>query len=149
MAQQNRELVRLINEEIHNQGRIHEAIQQWFAPEFVNHSAPPGLPPTREGNEVFSTMFRGAFPDYRVTIHDVIVEGDKVVTRKTFTGTHRGDWMGIPASGRRVSFGAIDIVRIDGGKVVEHWAQFDMLTLAQQIGALPAAAPDGSATSHA
>ena len=149
MSEQNRELVRQINEEFHNQGRIHEAIERWFAPGFVNHSAPPGLPPTREGNEVFSTMFRRAFPDYQVTIHDVIVEGDKVVTRKTFSGTHQGDWMGVPASGREVSFGAIDIVRMDGDQVVEHWAQFDMLTLAQQIGALPSAPPAGNSASHA
>ena len=83
--------------------------------------------------------FRQAFPDYQITIHDVIVEGDKVVTRKTFYGTHQGDWMGVPASGRKIAFGGIDIVRFAGDKVVEHWGQFDMLTLAQQIGAIPPA----------
>ena len=149
MSEQVRELVRRLNEEFHNQGRIHEVIEERFAPEFVNHSAPPGLPPTREGNEMFSMAFRRAFPDYQVTIHDVIVEGDKVVTRKTFTGTHQGDWMGVPASGRKISFGAIDIVRVAGDLVLEHWAQFDMLTLAQQIGALPSAPPAGNAASHA
>ena len=148
MSEQNRELVRRLNEEYHNQNRIHEVIEQQFAPEFINHSAPPGLPPTREGNEMFSMAFRQAFPDYRVTIHDVIVEGDKVVTRKTFTGTHRGEWMGVPASGREVSFGAIDIVRIADGKLVEHWAEFDILTLLQQIGALPAATPTGDEAGH-
>jgi steroid delta-isomerase-like uncharacterized protein len=148
MSEQNRQLVRQLNEEYHNQGRVHEVIQARFAPEFVNHSAPPGLPPTRDGNETFSMAFRQAFPDYRITIHDVIVEGDKVVTRKTFTGTHRGDWMGVPASGRAVSFGAIDIVRIADGKVVEHWAEFDMLTLLQQIGALPTARPSGDEAGH-
>jgi predicted ester cyclase len=149
MSEQNRELVRQVNEELHNQGRIHDVIEQRFAPEFVNHAAPPGLPPTREGNEMFSLAFRQAFPDYQVTIHDVIVEGDKVATRKTFSGTHQGDWMGVPASGRNVSFGAIDIVRIAGGKVVEHWAQFDMLTLMQQIGVLAPATPTENEASHA
>ena len=147
--EQNRELVRWLNEEFHNQGRIHQVIQECFAPDFVNHSAPPGLPPTREGNEMFSTAFRQAFPDYQVTIHDVIVEGDKVVTRKTFSGTHRAEWMGVPATGRQISFGGIDIVRIAGGKVVEHWAEFDMLTLLQQIGAMPAPAPAAAASRHA
>ena len=94
-------------------------------------------------------MFRGAFPDSYFTVEDMLAEGDKVVTRKTFSGTHQGDWMGVPASGRKVSFGAIDIVRMDGDQVVEHWAQFDMLTLAQQIGALPSAPPAGNAASHA
>ena len=149
MSEQNRKLVRQLNEEYHNQGRIHEVIEQRFAPDFVNHAAPPGLPPTREGNEMFSTAFRHAFPDYQVTIHDVIVEGDKVVTRKTFSGTHQGDWMGIPASGRKVSFDGIDIVRIVDDKVVEHWAQFDMLTLMQQIGGVASAAPSENEASHA
>jgi steroid delta-isomerase-like uncharacterized protein len=148
MSEQNRELVRRLNEEFHNQGRIHEVIAERFAPDFVNHSAPPGLPPTREGNELFSTAFRQAFPDYQVTIHEVIVEGDKVVTRKTFTGTHRGEWMGVPASGRQISFGGIDIVRIAGGKVVEHWAEFNMLRLLQQIGEPPAPMPTGDDADH-
>jgi steroid delta-isomerase-like uncharacterized protein len=143
VSEQNRQLVRRLNQEYHNQGRVHEVIKERFAPEFINHSAPPGLPPTRDGNEMFSTAFRQAFPDYQVTIHDVIVEGDKVVTRKTFTGTHRGDWMGVPASGHKVSFGGIDIVRITDGKVVEHWGEFDMLTLLQQIGTQPAPTPTG------
>jgi steroid delta-isomerase-like uncharacterized protein len=146
--EQNRELVRRLNDEFHNQDRIHEVIQECFAPDFVNHSAPPGLPPTREGNELFSTAFRQAFPDYQVTIHDVIVEGDKVVTRKTFSGTHRAEWMGVPATGRQISFGGIDIVRIADGKVVEHWGEFNMLTLLQQIGAPPAATPTGDEAGH-
>ena len=146
---QNRELVRRLNQEFHNQGRIHEVIQACFAPDFVNHSAPPGLPPTREGNELFSMAFRQAFPDYQVTIHDVIVEGDKVVTRKTFAGTQRAEWMGVPASGRQISFGGIDIVRIAGGRVVEHWGEFDMLTLVQQIGAPPAPVPTGDEAGRA
>jgi steroid delta-isomerase-like uncharacterized protein len=146
--EQNRELVRRLNDEFHNQDRIHEVIAERFAPDFVNHSAPPGLPPTREGNEMFSTAFRQAFPDYQVTIHDVIVEGDKVVTRKTFSGTHRAEWMGVPATGRQISFGGIDIVRIAGGKVVEHWGEFNMLTLLQQIGAPPAPMPTGDEAGH-
>ena len=149
MSEQNRELVHRLNEEFHNQGRIQEVTERHFAPDFVNHSAPPGLPPTREGNAAFSTAFRQAFPDYHVTIHDVIAEDDKVVTRKTFAGTHQGEWMGIPASGQKISFGGIDIVRIADGKVVEHWGEFDMLTLFQQIGAMPAATPTAEATDHA
>ncbi len=149
MSEQNRKLVRQLNEELHNGGRIQEVIEQHFAPEFVNHSAPPGLPPTREGNAAFSMAFREAFPDYQVTIHDIIAEDDKVVTRKTFTGTHQGQFMGIPASGRKITFGAIDIVRIADGKVVEHWGEFDMLTLLQQIGAMPASTPTGNETGHA
>lgn len=140
MSRANKELVRRLNDELHNQGRIQEVIQEWFAPDFLNHSAPPGLPPTREGLAIFSTEFRRVFPDYQVEIHDVIAEDDKVVTRKTFRGTHQAEWMGIPASGKGVSFGGIDIVRIADGKVVEHWAEFDMLTLLQQIGA-PSAVP--------
>jgi predicted ester cyclase len=97
---------------------------------------------------MFSMAFRRAFPDYQVTIHDVIFEGDKVVTRKTFSGTHRGDWMGIPASGRKITFGAIDIVRVAGDRVVEHWGEFDMLTLLQQIGGLSPATQTGNEAGH-
>ena len=146
--EQHRELVRRLNDEFHNQGRIHQVIEERFAPDFVNHSAPPGLPPTREGNELFSMAFRQAFPDYQVAIHDVIVEGDKVVTRKTFSGTHRAEWMGVPASGRQISFGGIDIVRIVGGKVVEHWGEFDMLTLVQQIGGSAPGTPTENEATH-
>jgi len=85
-------------------------------------------------------MLHGAFPDLRVEIHDQVAEGDKVVTRKTFHGTHRGDFMGIPPSGAGVAFDVIDIVRVRNGKMTEHWNVVDALALMTQLGAIPAPA---------
>jgi predicted ester cyclase len=82
-------------------------------------------------------MFRGAFPDSYFTVEDMVAEGDKVVTRKTFHGTHEGEFMGIPPSGQAVRMGLIDIVRISEGRVVEHWSMGDTLGLMRQLGVIP------------
>ena len=82
-------------------------------------------------------MFRGAFPDSYFIVEDMVAEGEKVATRKTFHGTHEGEFMGIPPSGRAVSMGLIDIVRISDGWVVEHWSMGDTLGLMQQLGVIP------------
>ena len=84
--------------------------------------------------------FRRAFPDFRATILDQIAEGDKVVTRKVFHGTHEGELMGIPPTGREVEIQVIDIVRLADGRIVEHRNVVDRLGLLQQLGALPAPA---------
>ncbi len=80
------------------------------------------------------TTFLGAFPDLQVTVEDLIAEGDKVVGRLTVTGTHQGELMGIPATGKKVSFSEIHIVRISNGKVVEHWEVADIMSMMQQLG---------------
>jgi predicted ester cyclase len=70
-------------------------------------------------------------------IHDQIAEGDKVVTRKVFHGTHHGELMGVAPTGREVQIEVIDIVRVEGGQIVEHWNVVDRLGLLQQLGVLP------------
>jgi steroid delta-isomerase-like uncharacterized protein len=95
------------------------------------------VPADCEGIKIVTAMFRGAFPDSYFTVEDMIAEGDKVATRKTFHGTHEGEFMGIPPSGRSVSMGLIDVVRIDDGRVVEHWSVGDSLGLMQQLGVIP------------
>ena len=77
------------------------------------------------------------FPDLHRTVEDLIAEGDKVVARQTNRGTHLGDFMGVPATGKRVTFTAIAILRIADGKIVEHWINRDDLGILQQIGGLP------------
>lgn len=135
-AKENKALVRRFVDEVQSQGNV-DAIYEFCSPEFVNHSAPPGLPPDREGIKVVTAMFRGAFPDSYFTVEDMIAEGDKVTTRKTFHGTHEGEFMGIPPTGRHVSMGLIDIVRISEGRVVEHWSVGDNLGMMQQLGVIP------------
>jgi len=125
-------------EEVFDRGNI-SLIDELFAPDFVEHEElPPGIPGGSEGVKQLSTMFRSAFPDFKATIDDMIAEGDKVVVRGTWSGTHEGEFMGIPPTGKRVSFGVIDIVRIEGGKFVEHWGQMDNMGLMQQLGLIPA-----------
>jgi predicted ester cyclase len=83
-------------------------------------------------------MLRSACADFNATIDDILAEGDEVVIRQTWSGTQRGEFMGMPPTGKRVSFGVIDILRFAGGKVVEHWGQMDSMRVMQQLGAIPA-----------
>ncbi len=83
-------------------------------------------------------LFRQAFPDFRAEILDQLADGDKVVTRKAFLGTHRGPFMGIPSTGNPVRFELIDIVRVEDGRIVEHWNVVDQMGLMRQLGAIPA-----------
>ena len=82
-------------------------------------------------------MLRTTFPDIDVSVDDLIAEGDRVVIRWTGTGTHSGEFMGVPATGVKISVTGIAIDRIEGGKIVEHWEQFDTLGMMQQLGAIP------------
>ena len=135
-VEENKAVVRRFVEEVQSQGRL-EAIDELLAPTFVNHSAPPGLPPTLEGARQLMALFRAAFPDGVMAIEDMLAEGNTVVTRKTFHGTHQGEFMGIPPTGRRVATQIIDIVRVVDGRVVEHWNAVDNLGMLQQLGVIP------------
>jgi steroid delta-isomerase-like uncharacterized protein len=106
--------------------------------DFVEHETDPETPPTKEGTLAFFTMLRAAFPDMQMSVDDLVDGGSKTVARVTFRGTHQGDFAGVPASGRQVEAQLIDIMRFDAaGLVCEHWGVSDMLTLMQQIGAIP------------
>lgn len=89
----------------------------------------------------YGMMMFEAFPDGRHILEEVIAEGDKVVTRGTFSGRHKGTLMGIPPTGKRVSFSVIHIDRVVDGKIVEHWGQGNVLDLMQQIGIVPMPGP--------
>ena len=109
-----------------------------MSPDFVERSGVfPSFPTTRDGMKQLFTMLHEAFPDLHPTIHDQIGEGDKVVTRKTLHGTHQGELIGIPPTGKQVAIEVIDILRVEDGKLVDHWAVVDQLGLMQQIGAIP------------
>ena len=114
------------------------------APDSVDHTVPPGMPPTRESVKQFLTMFRAAFPDWHYTIEDVIAEGDRVVQRATARGTMKGEFLGRPATGKSATWGEIHIVRLKDGKIVEHWANVDQLGMLQQLGLAPAPGQGGS-----
>jgi len=112
------------------------------AEDFVEHEQTPGIEPTKEGVKQLFRMYTAAFPDLRMEAEDVLVSGDKVVARVRGTGTHQGEFMGIPGTGKSVDVQLIDIIRFgDDGLAHEHWGVFDALAMMQQLGALPAPAP--------
>jgi len=136
-TEQNKALVRRLVEELFNRGNM-SLVDEVFAPNFVEHEElPPGMPRDREGVKLLTTMLRSAFPDFKATIDDIVAEGDKVVVRQTWSGTQKGEFMGVPPTGKSVSFGVIDILRIADGKCVEHWGLMDSMAMMTQLGAIP------------
>ena len=136
-AEQNKALVRRFVEEAQTRHNL-AAIDEYLSPNFVDHSVPPGLPPGPEGVKMQFRMFITALPDLQAIIHDQVADEDKVVTRKTLRGTHQGDLMGIPPSGKTVDIEVIDILRVKDGKITDHWNNVDRLGLMQQLGIVPA-----------
>ena len=116
--------------------RDEAVLNELLAEDVVDHSAFPGQVAGRTGVKQIFDAFHSAFGGFHADIHDQVAESDKVVTRKTFHGTHTGQWMGIAPTGRDVEIGVIDIVRIEDGQIVEHWNQVDQLGLMRQLGAL-------------
>jgi len=133
-VERNKAAIRRLVDEVFN-GRNVGAIDEMLAPDFVEHEElPPGLPQGREGVKALTTMLHTAFPDFKATIDDLVAEGDKVTVRMTWRGTHHGDFMGIPPTGRPVAFGVIDILRMHDGRLAEHWGIMDQMALMQQLG---------------
>ena len=109
---------------------------------FVEHQGGPGFPATKEGTLDFFRALLAAFPDMHMNVEDLIAGGDKTVARVKLTGTHKGEFMGVPPAGTRVDVQLIDIMRFNSaGLVCEHWGVADMLSLMQQLGAVPAGPP--------
>lgn len=115
-------------------------IDIFFGRDLVDHALPPDLPPGLAGRRLFAAAFFEAFPDIQVRADDVLAEDDRLVTRWTATGTHRGYLMGIPPTGKTVRITGIAFDRMAGGQSVEHWEVLDQLGLMQQLGVIPAAA---------
>jgi steroid delta-isomerase-like uncharacterized protein len=136
-AESNKEIVRAFVTEAQSRHNL-AAVDQYLAEDFVDHSVPPGLPPTREGVKMQFTMFINALPDLEAVIHAQVADADTVVTRKTLRGTHRGELFGVPPTGQPVAIEVIDILRVRDGRITDHWNQVDRLGLLQQLGALPA-----------
>lgn len=130
-----------------NRATLEQAIENWnegnldgylklYDPGVVMHGY-QGMEPDLEGVRRFYEAFWAAFPESRITLEDVISEGDEVACRFTLRATHGGDFNGIPATGVEVSLPGITILRFAGGKCVELWNQTDFLGLMQQLGVIP------------
>ena len=135
-ADRNKAVVRRFIDEVQNAKNM-DVFDELNAQDFVNLSAPPGMPTDREGGKMFLGGFLTAFPDSRVTIDDMIAEGDRVATKKTFRGTHTGDLGEIGATGKRVTIQYVDILRLRDGQIIEHWLSMDQLSFMQQLGVIP------------
>ena len=108
-----------------------------LSPAAIDHSGMPGRPEGPEGVRWAARMFRTAFPDVRFTVEDQIADGDLLANRFTVRGTHQGEFMGIPPTGKQATVSGIDMIRVRDGKVVEHWVQMDQMGLMQQLGLMP------------
>jgi predicted ester cyclase len=136
MSVQDKELLRRIPLEVLNEGKL-DLIDEVFAPDYVEHSPLPGYADSREGIKSFIRDFRSAIPDLHYVVDHEISEGDWVVQHVTGRGTPQREFLGMPATGKSASWQEIHIVRVSGGKAVEHWGLIDMLGVLQQLGALP------------
>ena len=132
----NKAMIRRMFEEGFNQNRA-SVIDELIAPNYVNHDLPAPVPGPEGWKQVVGT-FRAAFPDMKITLEDVFADGDKVGTRGVFTGTHKGEFMGVSATGKPVKMKYIDLWRVVDDKLVDNWVQMDMLGMMQQLGAVPA-----------
>jgi steroid delta-isomerase-like uncharacterized protein len=135
-TEEHKELVRRFEEKVWNE-RNPSRVDEFFAASHVFRAA--GSPPLDfEGHRQMIAHFQGAFPDGRNTSDELLADGDKVVQRWTYRGTHHGAFQGIPPTGREVMLTGISIWRVEDGKIVESWHELDTLGLMQQLGVIPA-----------
>ena len=135
-TEKNKAIVHRSYEEVWHQGKL-EVIDEIFAADFISHDPVAGEIRGVEGLKQYAPMVLTAFPDFQITTEDQIAEGDKVVTRWSSTGTHKGELMGIPPTGVQVTVTGIRISRITGGKILEDWTSWDTLGVLQQLGVIP------------
>lgn len=137
MSIENKRILHRFFEELFNQGNLAVA-DAIVAADYNNHNPVPGEAPGREGLKQFVPYLRSTFPDLHITVEDQVAEGDKVTTLFSISGTQRGEFAGIPPTGRKVTVTALNIHRVSGGQIREGWLNWDALGMMQQLGALPA-----------
>ncbi len=129
-------IARRMNDEVFTHGKL-EVIDELVADDFVEHQAMPDMPPGKDGLRAFAEMFRAAFPDLKVETLATGVDGDEVWMHSLMTGTHEGELMGIPATGKQVSVAMFDRIKFRDGKAVEHWGVSDDMGMMTQLGVVP------------
>ena len=131
-------LLRRFYEEVLVGGNF-DLIDEYVVEGMQDHEDPmPGQPPGKDGVKFYVNAMRTAFPDLTVKMDPVLADGELEASHVVLSGTHQGEFLGIPASGKNVEFSSVDIIRIEDGKVAEHWGASDTLSLMQQIGAVSA-----------
>ncbi len=132
MSEENKALIRRLYESL-NAGDL-TSLADTLADDVVEHEELPGLEQNKEGVVQFFRGCMAAFDGFRMNIEEVIAEGDRVSVRATTSGTHRGEFMGIPATGKQLNVPLADYFRIEGGKVKEHWGVMDSGAMMMQMG---------------
>lgn len=136
-VESNKALARRFYGEVISEGNL-DLIDELVSPDFVEHEVFPGLPTTGpEAPKAFFRLFRAAFPDLQMTPDELIAEGNKVVARATVSGTHKGEFMGMPPTNKGFKVQAIDIIEIRDGKATAHWGQMDQTGMMEQLGMTP------------
>jgi steroid delta-isomerase-like uncharacterized protein len=126
-------VVRRNNEEVQSKGNF-AVFEELFADDFVDHTTQPGTTPDKAGVRKLYKYMREAFPDFRSEIHWQLTDGDRVITYKTYYGTHDGPFLGIAPTHRKIHFESVDVMRVRNGKITDHWGVGNLLSLMQQIG---------------
>jgi steroid delta-isomerase-like uncharacterized protein len=134
-AEENKEIVRRFFEEGPSKGNLNVA-DELLSPDFILHVPLPSSPGIEGINEVI-TACRAAFEHLNVTIEDMVADGNNVAARFTARGIHKGDFMGLPATGKPITMTGIEIFRIKDGKIAELWGEANLLGLMQQLGIIP------------
>ena len=139
-AEENKELVRQFWAAIDTGDPA--ILEKYVVSEYDDHNPLPlpDLPSGMAGSTQAFHYALSAFTDFKHEIHEILAEGDRVASRVTGSGVHTGSFLGVPATGKRVQMSGLTIHRVANGKLVEHWAQIDALSLLAQIGAIPAPA---------
>lgn len=132
-----KDMMRKVFQELFDKKDI-AALDRYCTADFVDHNPPDGGKGgnINEAKKSFQAFFRG-LPDAQAKISEMIAEGDRIYVRATFSGTHRGEFMGLSPSGKRVSYEVWHTFRLSDGKIAEHWALIDPLALMRQIGLSP------------
>ncbi len=137
MSEANKNVVRRLFEELWNKGNLSVA-DELFTPNYTHHDpSTPDFGPGPESEKKRATLYRTAFADFRLTIEDLIAEGETVMARWSCRGTHKGDLGGIAPTGKQFAISGISIARFSGGKMAEGWINWDALGLMQQLGVVP------------
>jgi steroid delta-isomerase-like uncharacterized protein len=138
LSETNKTVSRRFFEEVFGKGKLN-VLDEIIATDHVNSGpgALPQLPTGPDGAKQLVTVYRNAFPDIRFTIDEQIAEGDKVVTRWSADGTHKGELVGIPATGKTSTVTGITVDRFVSGKIAETWGIFDQFGMLQQLGVIP------------
>ena len=136
-TEENKAMVRRWFEEGWNQGNL-DVADELFAPNYQSHGADPHLSGATgpQGPKQYTQMYRRAFPDAHITIEDVLSDNGNVVVRWSASGTHRGDFLGIPPTGRRATVTGINFYRVENGKIAESWGSFDAFSMMQALNLL-------------